>query len=132
MADTLRFNLVSPERQLMSEDVASVIVPGENGQFGVFPNHAPLMATVAPGLLSVNTGADGPKRIFVRGGFAEVTPEGLTVLAEEATPAEELTGEALSERLKEAEDALAAVGPSDNDARYLAQCAVDSLKQLAG
>jgi F-type H+-transporting ATPase subunit epsilon len=88
MADLLRFELVSPERLLSSGNVAMVVVPGAEGDFGVLPGHAPMMSTIRPGAIAIYD-TDGPapsRRIFVDGGFAEVTPEGLTILAEAATP----------------------------------------------
>lgn len=105
MADKLQFNLVSPERQLASEAVDQVDVPGSEGMFGVLPNHAPVMATLQPGVVRVmNGGAE--TRIFVRGGFAEVTPAGLTILAEEAIPVKELDAAAIAQRIKNAEQNL--------------------------
>ncbi|MEM8988340.1 MAG: F0F1 ATP synthase subunit epsilon [Pseudomonadota bacterium] len=127
MADKLQFNLVSPERQLMSADVDHVIVPGSEGQFGVLPGHAPFMSTMTPGVVTVLDGSDKTD-IFVAGGFAEVTPDGLTILAEEATPVAELQGDVLAGRVKAAEDALAAA--ANDDARLAAQAAVDQLKAL--
>ncbi len=88
MADLLRFELVSPERLLSSGNVAMVVVPGAEGDFGVLPGHAPMMSTIRPGAIAIHD-TDSPvpsRRIFVDGGFAEVTPEGLTILAEAATP----------------------------------------------
>jgi F-type H+-transporting ATPase subunit epsilon len=88
MADTLQFELVSPERLLLSEPVGLVVVPGGEGNFGVLPGHSLLIATVRPGVIDVY--ANGlptiTERIFVSGGFAEVTPERCTVLADEAAP----------------------------------------------
>jgi len=88
MAEKLQFELVSPEKLLLSEPVAMVVVPGGEGNFGVLPGHALLISTVRPGVLDVY--ADEPnavtERIFVAGGFAEVTPERCTVLADEAVP----------------------------------------------
>ncbi len=106
MADKLHFNLVSPERELFSGDVDMVEAPGVEGIFGVLPNHAPLMAVLAPGVVKVRNGGD-EKRIFVRGGFAEVNPFGLTILAEEAIPVAELSREMIAERIKWAEQDLA-------------------------
>lgn len=106
MADKLHFDLVSPERRLMSEDVDQVDVPGAEGVFGVLPDHAPFMATLAPGVLTVKN-AGSEKRIFVRGGFAEVTPAGLSVLAEEAIPVEELDAVAIAKRIRDCEEDLA-------------------------
>lgn len=106
MPDKLHFDLVSPERQLASEDVDQVDVPGTEGVFGVLANHSPVMSALAPGVLRIRNGAE-EKRIFVRGGFAEVRPAGLTVLAEEAIPISELDAEALAARIKNAEQDLA-------------------------
>jgi F-type H+-transporting ATPase subunit epsilon len=83
MADKLTFSLVAPERELFHGLVDQVVVPGEEGDFGVLPNHAPLMSTIRPGALRVLDGGT-ERKIFVYGGFADVTPDGLTVLAEEA------------------------------------------------
>ena len=84
MAD-LRFELVTPERQLLSADVHMVVVPGSEGEFGVMAGHAPFMTTLRDGELAVYRNAGGaPERIQVSGGFAEVGAHGLTVLAEKA------------------------------------------------
>jgi F-type H+-transporting ATPase subunit epsilon len=88
MADLLNFELVSPERLLSSGKVAMVVVPGTEGDFGVLPGHAPLMSTIRPGAIAVYE-ADSTivtRRIFVDGGFAEVSERGLTILAESAVP----------------------------------------------
>lgn len=84
MADKVSFELVSPARLLLSEDVDMVVIPGAEGDFGVLPEHAPLVSSIRPGVINVYDGNDISQRIFVAGGFAEVTPEGCTVLAEEA------------------------------------------------
>ncbi len=83
MADKLTFSLVAPERELFHGEVDQVVVPGAEGEFGVLPGHAPVLSLVKPGVLRVIDGAT-TRRIFVNGGFADVTPDGLTVLAEEA------------------------------------------------
>jgi F-type H+-transporting ATPase subunit epsilon len=128
MADKLHFNLVSPERELMSKDVDQVDVPGTEGLFGVLPNHAPFMSTLAPGVVKVTNGGE-VTRIFVRGGFAEVTPEGLTILAEEAVPVAELKGEEIARRIRHAEEDL-----SDKDTlpetRLEAERTLAQLKEL--
>ena len=83
MADTLHFSLVSPERELFSGDVDQVDAPGSEGDFGVLPGHAPFMTTLKEGRVHVHIG--GTQRVYeVRGGFADVTPQGLTILAEKA------------------------------------------------
>lgn len=84
MAD-LHFTLVTPERQLMSDDVYMVVVPGTEGEFGVMAGHAPFMSTLRDGELAIYRSAGAqPERIRVSGGFAEVGDAGLTVLAESA------------------------------------------------
>jgi F-type H+-transporting ATPase subunit epsilon len=88
MSEKLQFELVSPEKLLLSEAVAMVVVPGVEGNFGVLPGHALLISTVRPGVIDVYADVQTQitERIFVAGGFAEVTPEGCTVLADEALP----------------------------------------------
>lgn len=99
MADKLHFSLVSPERELYAGDVDHVVVPGSQGEFGVLANHAPFMTTIRPGPLRIlNDG--GERRIFVNGGFADVTPAGLTVLAEDAVDLEDLDAAKLDQDLK--------------------------------
>ena len=84
MADKLHFSLVSPARELFSGDVDHVIAPGTEGEFGVLVNHAPFMTTLKNGVVRVLEGDIVRHRFYVRGGFADVTPAGLTILAEEA------------------------------------------------
>ena len=86
---TFRFELVSPERLVFAGEVTQVDVPGEEGDFGVFAGHAPYITTLKPGVLTIY-GDGEPQRIVVQGGFAEVGPTGLTVLAEQAVPAAEI------------------------------------------
>lgn len=105
MADKLSFALVSPERELFNGEVDHVVVPGSEGEFGVSPNHAPVMSVIKPGALKVfNEGAE--RRIFVNGGFADVTPEGLTVLAEEAVDLADLDPAQVEQQLKNASEDL--------------------------
>lgn len=86
MAATLQFELVSPEKKLASQAVAMVVVPGVEGDFGVLPGHAPMMSTIRPGIIEIyaTEGTTPSARYEIDGGFAEVTPEGLTILAEAA------------------------------------------------
>jgi F-type H+-transporting ATPase subunit epsilon len=86
MADKVEFELVSPEKLLLSEAVDMVVVPGGEGNFGVLPGHAPFISTVRMDVIDVYNGGKVSERIFVAGGFAEVTPRGCTVLAEVAMP----------------------------------------------
>lgn len=103
MADKLIFALVSPEREVFHGPVDHVVVPGSEGEFGVSPHHAPVMAVVKAGALRVFD--DGAvRRIFVNGGFADVTPEGLTVLAEDAVDLAEVDPAQLEQQLKDAAD----------------------------
>ncbi len=96
MADKLHFDLVSPERRLFAGEVDQVVVPGEEGEFGVLPMHAPFMSVIRPGAITVmNDGAS--EKTFIHGGFAEVTPAGLTILAEEAIPLSEIDAAKLAQ-----------------------------------
>jgi len=128
MAEKLHFNLVSPEKELFSGDVDMVEAPGVEGMFGVLPNHAPFMSVLLPGVVKVKTGAD-EKRIFVRGGFAEVTPLGLTILVEEAIPVAELSAAMIAERIKWAEQDLADAD-SAPDTRMVAEETLARLKDV--
>lgn len=105
MAEKLNFALVSPEREVFHGDVDQVVVPGSEGEFGVLPNHAPVMSVITPGTLRVlNDGSE--RRIFVNGGFADVTPEGLTVLAEDAVDLAAVNAAELDQQVKDAQDDL--------------------------
>ena len=90
MADRIQFELVSPERLLLSEMVEMVVIPGTEGNFGVLPGHAPLISTIRPGMIEIYEGRTVVRRLFVVGGIAEVTPERCTVLADAAMPPEAL------------------------------------------
>ena len=104
MADTMQFDLVSPERRVASLDVTSVQIPGADGDMTAMPGHAPLITTLRPGILSVvSTG--GTQEYVVTGGFAEIG-ENLSVLAERALPREEMTQETFDAFLEEARAAL--------------------------
>lgn len=105
MADKLHFSLVSPARELFSGEVDHVIAPGTEGEFGVLVNHAPFMTTLKNGVVRVLEGDVVRHRFYVRGGFADVTPAGLTILAEEArnlsdANAQEIDVEIEASRLK--------------------------------
>src|SRR6516225_7467524 len=100
------FRLVMPERELLATEADMVVVPGSEGDFGVLHGHAPLISTVRPGVLEVIQDNKVDKRFIVVGGFAEVTPERCTVLADEATPFEEVTAGQLAERERAAEREL--------------------------
>jgi F-type H+-transporting ATPase subunit epsilon len=103
---TFHFELVSPERQLFSGAVEQVVVPGSEGDFGVLAGHAPFVSTLRPGILTIH--ADGqPKRLYVRGGFAEISAGGLTILAERATAVEDLHVDQIDREIREAQEDLA-------------------------
>ena len=104
------FRLVMPERELLATEADMVVVPGSEGDFGVLPGHAPLISTVRPGVLEVYQNNKVEKRFLVAGGFAEVTPERCTVLADEAVPFEQVTVAQLDER-----ERVARTGISDAD-----------------
>jgi F-type H+-transporting ATPase subunit epsilon len=108
MAETLLFELVSPERLVLSQPVEMVVVPGAEGDFGAMPKHAPVISAVRPGVIDVYIGGKVAERIFVAGGFAEVTGERCTVLAEEAWPVAEIDSVKVAVRMAEAEKAAAA------------------------
>jgi F-type H+-transporting ATPase subunit epsilon len=105
--DALQFDLVSPEKLLFSESAEMVVIPGTEGDFGVMPAHIPMLSTIRPGVIAVYNNKDVSDRIFVVGGFAEVTGDRCTVLAEEAFPVSELTSAIVAERRKKAEAELA-------------------------
>ena len=109
MADKLQFELVSPEKLLLSQPVGMVVVPGSEGNFGVLPGHALFISTVRPGIIDVyeNGMPAISERIFVSGGFAEVTPERCTVLADEAVPVASLDRAAIEAEIRARESAIA-------------------------
>lgn len=99
------FELVSPEKLVFSGDVEQVDVPGAEGDFGVLAGHAPFVTTLRPGILTVH-GAGGAQKIVVLGGFAEVSAEGLTVLADVAEAVEDIDREAIAARIREMESRI--------------------------
>jgi F-type H+-transporting ATPase subunit epsilon len=125
---TFPFELVSPTRLVFSGEAEQVDVPGAEGDFGVLPGHAPFISALRPGVLTIRNGAD-VKRYFVRGGFAEVNPEGLTVLAETAVPVEDVDREAMADAIKAAEKSVA--DARDDAARWKAVEAAEQLKAAA-
>jgi len=126
MAGTFKFELVSPERVLMSVDADQVVVPGSDGDFTVLAGHAPVISTLLPGVLDVTAGSVR-KRLFVKSGFAEVDPTRLTVLAEKAYDVDELSAATIADELKTAEAELAAA--KDDSAKRMADTLVSELKR---
>ena len=104
---SFHFELVSPERLLFAGEVESVIVPGSEGQFTVMRDHAPFMSTMKPGVVEVVESGSRKQRLFVRGGFADVSPTGLTILAEQAIPVEDLDAARIETEIRNAEEDLA-------------------------
>ncbi len=125
MANSFKFELVSPEQLLVSTEVTSVVVPGSEGDMTVMANHAPTMTTIRPGIVSF-TGDDGKEeRFVVFGGFADILPEGCTVLAEKAIHVDDMNSEIIKEQIAAAEKA---VEEAKHDAQ--AQRAREFLDQL--
>ena len=107
---SFHFDLVSPEKLLFSGDVEQVDVPGAEGDFGVLANHAPFVATLRPGILTVH-GANGAQKIVVLGGFAEVSAQGLTVLADVAEAVEDIDRTVVAARIAEMERRIEKLEP---------------------
>lgn len=107
MAEPFHFELVSPERRLMSEEVEMVVVPGTEGDFGVLKDHAPFISTIRPGYIDVTKVGGDTVKIFIEGGFADTGPKGLTVLADRAVPAGELDRDELLRSIKDLEEDVA-------------------------
>lgn len=125
---TFPFELVSPERLLFTGEVESVVVPGTEGEFTVLKDHAPFMSTLKPGIVTIAESGAKVSKLFVRGGFVDVNPAGLTILAETALPLAELDAARLDTEIKEASDDLA--GTSGDEARRKAQEKLDQLREL--
>lgn len=128
MAGTFKFELVSPERILLSIDAEQVVVPGSEGDFAVLPGHAPVIATLRPGVLDVRAGA-ARKRLFVKSGFADVDPGRLTVLAQKAYDVDEMIGAVVASELQLAEAELAAA--QSDEARTAADALVNELRKIS-
>jgi F-type H+-transporting ATPase subunit epsilon len=127
MAATFTFELVTPERLLLSEPAEQVVVPGSEGDFAVLAGHAPVISTLRPGVIEI-TLPQGRQRIFVKKGVAEADPERLTVLAQTAVAIDELDAGRLSAELKAAETELAEA--KDDQSKRMAEMLVDVLRRL--
>ena len=128
MADKVAFELVSPERLLVSANVDMVVVPGEEGDFGVLPGHAPLITSVRPGVIEVHNEGQEVERIFVASGFAEVSRDTCSVLAEDATPVAELDRATLEQRIQNAREDLE--DAETDDARHRAEATIALLQEM--
>jgi F-type H+-transporting ATPase subunit epsilon len=126
MADTLQFDLVSPEKRLSSVKALRVQLPGAAGDFTALPKHAPFLTTLRPGVIQVQSGADTIEYV-VTGGFAEVSPEAATVLAERAVERSAVMAGMLDDLQKEAEKAAA---EASEDARIAANQRVNDVITL--
>jgi F-type H+-transporting ATPase subunit epsilon len=124
---TFHFDLVSPEQLLFSGEVDQVDVPGSEGEFGVLATHAPLVATLKPGILTIYESGKA-LRVVVFGGFAEVSPQGLTVLADNAVPADELDMATIAAEIKDAEEDLA--DTSDEEVRDKSRRKLEQLRAV--
>lgn len=128
MADKISFDLVSPERLLLSEEADMVTIPGSEGDIGAMPGHMLVITTLRPGVISVSGGSNSNQRFVVLGGFAEINQTKVTVLAEEAIPAADFTAAHLDERLAQAmEDVNQAKTDAEKATR---QAYLDGLAQL--
>jgi F-type H+-transporting ATPase subunit epsilon len=128
MVDKITFDLVSPERLLLSDAAEMVTIPGTEGYMGVMAGHSPVISTLRPGTITVQGAAAGDARFFIRGGFAEVTAGKLTVLAEEAIPLAEVNVGMLDQRIRDAEEDVAAAKSDADKARAIE--ALDDLRQV--
>jgi len=128
VADTFAFELVSPERLLLSERAEMVVVPGTEGNFGVLPGHSPFASTVRADVIEVYENNKVKQRIFVGGGFAEVTPERLTVLADEAVPVERLDRAAIEAAIRQLEQDIGDADSETERAPFEARLAVEQAK----
>jgi len=128
MADMIPFDLVSPERLLLSEKAEMVTLPGAAGYFGVLPGHAPVISTLKPGVIEVKGGGANGARYFVSAGFAEVTADRLTVLAEDAIAVNTVDAATLDQKIADAEEDI--LQAKTEAARARAVATLDSLQQL--
>jgi F-type H+-transporting ATPase subunit epsilon len=128
MPDSFKFELVSPERLLVSGTVEQVLVPGAEGDMTILAHHAPVLTTLRPGVLDIGFPGGEHQRFFLRGGFAEVNPAGLIVLAETAIDIEELDANQIAQAIKDAEEDVADAG--EDAVRDRAQTKLDHLRQV--
>ena len=132
MAESFNFELVSPEKLLLSDSVSEVVIPGSEGDMTVLANHAPVMTTIRPGVVTVKSASGQTDRFVVFGGFADILPTGCTVLAESAVPVAEFTKDMVARRVGLAKADLSHA-PSDEAKTRISQLITDleSLNSLA-
>ena len=131
MAGNFKFELVSPERILVSAEVSEVLVPGSDGDFTVFVGHAPLISMLRPGVMTAKLADGSQTRTYIHGGFCEVSPDSLTVLAEKADDVAKMTDATIAAHLAEAQ-AIIEDGDTDDDRRHFAHTAVTHLNSING
>jgi F-type H+-transporting ATPase subunit epsilon len=122
---TFHLDLVAPEKMLFSGDVQSVVVPGTEGLFQVFNGHSPMMSALKSGVVIIVNGQGTTSRLYVRGGFADVSSTGLTILAEHAVPLADVNAEQISQQIKDAQDDV-----KDAQSDKVRQAAQEKLEEL--
>ncbi|RWK54180.1 F0F1 ATP synthase subunit epsilon [Mesorhizobium sp.] len=130
MPEAFKFELVSPERLLVSEQVESVVIPGAEGEMTVMAHHAPVMTTIKPGVVTVNTAEGKAERYVVFGGFADIVPAGCTLLAESAVAVGDIDRADLARRIQEAREDVA--DAKDDETRSKAEQFLSQLTTLEG
>ncbi|RFC68541.1 MULTISPECIES: F0F1 ATP synthase subunit epsilon [Mesorhizobium] len=128
MAEAFKFELVSPERLLVSESVEAVVIPGTEGEMTVMANHAPVMTTIKPGVVTVKPVSGAEQRFVVFGGFADILPSGCTLLAEEALAVQDINQDGLDRRIQDAREDVS--DAKTDAARAKAQEYLDHLSTL--
>jgi F-type H+-transporting ATPase subunit epsilon len=128
MAEPITFDLVSPERLLLTTEAEMVTVPGSDGYMGVLKGHEPVITTLRPGMIDVKAMDGSDTRFFIRGGFADVSADKITVLAEEAIPMSEMDLAVLDQRIRDAEESLAAA--ESDAARHKAHDTLENLRMV--
>ena len=131
MAGTFKFELVSPERVLVSAEVSEVMVPGADGDFTVLVGHAPVLSILRPGIMAAKMADGSQSRTYIHSGFCEVTPESLTVLVEKAEDATKMSAASIAEHVTAAE-AVLADEEADDERRVHAHAAITHLNSLTG
>ncbi|KQZ28437.1 ATP synthase F0F1 subunit epsilon [Mesorhizobium sp. Root552] len=130
MAESFQFELVSPERLLVSEQVESVVIPGAEGEMTIMANHAPVMTTIKPGVVTLKAASGQEERYVVFGGFADILPTGCTLLAESAVSVKDLDRTDIARRIQEAREDVA--DAKDEGTRTKAEQFLNQLTTLEG
>lgn len=130
MAESFQFELVSPERLLVSEQVESVVIPGAEGEMTVMANHAPVMTTIKPGVVTLKAASGQEERYVVFGGFADILPAGCTLLAESAVSVKDIDRADITRRIQEAREDVA--DAKDEATRTKAEQFLNQLTTLEG